>query len=224
MRRESGTKPLAGGANYGGSFTGVGEPSGWFTALDADTGKIAWQYHADAAVLSGITPTAGGIVLGGDTAGNFFVFESDTGKVLKNVATGGSLSGGVITYENHGKQYVAFTSGNVSRSLFGATGRPSIVVMALPETVLAREAAAQKADITRGRDLYYGLCGACHGGDGKTWQPIDLTKVKHKMTLEELVAFIKKPRAPMPQPFPAPLNAQDERDIHDIASFIMQWQ
>ncbi len=224
MRRESGTKPVAGGANYGGSFSGIGEPSGWFTALDADTGKLLWQYHADAAVLSGITPTAGGIVLGGDNAGNFFVFDSDSGKVLKSVATGGSLSGGVVTYENRGKQYVAFTSGNVSRSLFGATGRPSIVVMALPAAVLAREAAAQKADFTRGRDLYYGLCGACHGGDGKTWQPIDLTKVKNKMTLEELVAFIKKPRAPMPQPFPDPLNAQDERDIHDIASFIMQWQ
>ena len=26
------------------------------------------------------------------------------------------------------------------------------------------------------------------------------------------------------EPFPEPLNAQDERDIHDIASFIMQWQ
>ena len=224
MRRESGTKPVAGGPNFGGSFSGVGEPSGWFTALDADTGKIAWQYHADAAVLSGITPTAGGIVLGGDNAGNFFVFESDTGKVLKSVATGGSLSGGVVTYENRGKQYVAFTSGNVSRSLFGATGRPSIVVMALPAAVLAREAATQQADVTRGRDLYYGLCGACHGADGKNWQPVDLTKVKHKMTLDELVAFIKQPRAPMPQPFPDPLNAQDERDIHDIASFIMQWQ
>lgn len=224
MRRESGTKPVAGGANYGGSFTGVGQPSGWFTALDADSGKIAWQYHADAAVVSGITPTAGGIVLGGDNAGNFFVFESDSGKVLKSIATGGSLSGGVITYENHGKQYVAFTSGNVSRSLFGATGRPSIVVMALPEATLAREAAAQTTDITRGRDLYFGLCGACHGADGKTWQPVDLTKVKNKMNIDELVAFIKKPRAPMPQPFPEPLNAQDERDIRDIAAFLMQWQ
>lgn len=222
--RESGTKPRAGGANYGGSWSGIGTASGWFSALDADTGKVAWQYHADAAVLSGITPTAGGIVMGGDNAGNFFVFDSDNGKVLKSVATGGSLSGGVITYETRGKQYVAFTSGNVSRSLFGAVGRPSIVVMALPAAVLAKEAATQKADITHGRDLFFGLCGACHGADGKAWRPIDLTKVKNKMTEAELVAFIKKPRAPMPAPFPEPLNAQDERDIRDIAAFLMQWQ
>ena len=96
--------------------------------------------------------------------------------------------------------------------------------MALPEATLAREAAAQTTDITRGRDLYFGLCGACHGADGKTWQPVDLTKVKNKMNIDELVAFIKKPRAPMPQPFPEPLNAQDERDIRDIAAFLMQWQ
>ncbi len=224
FRRESGTKPTVGGTNYGGSWSGVGKASGWFTALDGDTGKVIWQYHADAAVLSGITPTAGGIVLGGDNAGNFFVFASDTGKVLKSVATGGSLSGGVITYENHGKQYLAFTSGNVSRTVFGATGRPSIVVMALPEAVLAKEAAAQKVDPERGHNLYFGMCGSCHGADGKNANPIDLTKVKDKMTQEQLVAFIKKPRAPMPQPYPEPLNAQDERDIQDIAAFIMQWQ
>ena len=222
--RESGTTPVAGGTNYGGTWSGVGKASGWFTALDADTGKVQWQYHADAAVLSGITPTAGGIVMGGDNAGNFFVFDSDNGKVLKTVATGGSLSGGVITYENRGRQYVAFTSGNVSRSVYGASGRPSIVVMALPAAVLAKEAAEDKTDLAHGRSLYFGLCGACHGADGKSWRPFDLTKVKHKMTEAELVAFIKKPRSPMPPPFPEPRNAKDERDIRDIAAFLMQWE
>src|SRR5262249_50191849 len=47
------------------SASRVGEsdpPKGWLSALDADTGKIKWQYHSDAPIVAGVTPTAGGIV------------------------------------------------------------------------------------------------------------------------------------------------------------------
>jgi len=36
--------------------------SGWLVATDADTGKVKWRFHAMAPVLSGITPTAGGVI------------------------------------------------------------------------------------------------------------------------------------------------------------------
>ena len=224
FRSEPGTQPQAGGSNMGGTWTGVGAATGWVTALDADTGKKLWQFHADSAVLGAVTPTAGGIVFSGDNAGNFRVFDSTSGKILKTVDTGGSLSGGMITYEAKGKQYVSFTSGNVSRTLFGAVGRPSVVVMALPDAVIAAEVSLNKPDIARGHDLYNGVCGVCHGADGKTWHGVDLTRVKDKMDAEQLMAFIKKPRSPMPKPFPEPLDAQSLRDIRDIANFIMQWK
>ena len=224
FRSEKGTQPRPGAGNFGGTWTGVGEAKGWLSALDADTGEVRWRYHAEAAVLSGITPTAGGIVLGGDNAGNFFAFDSDSGKILKTIATGGSLSGGVITYEARGKQYVAITSGNVSRTLFGAIGRPTIVVMALPDAVIAKGNAATGPDVARGRELYYAVCGVCHGADGKTWNGVDLTTIKDKWKTEDLIAFIKKPRAPMPPPFPSPLDEQNLRDIRDIAAFVMQWK
>jgi alcohol dehydrogenase (cytochrome c) len=133
IKSEPGSKFARGSVNNGGSWSPSTEPAtGWISAIDANTGKMRWQYHAESPVVSGITPTAGGIVLGGDSAGNFLVFNSLTGAVLKKVATGGALAGGVITYEQRGKQYIAFASGNISRSVWGAPGRPSIVVMALP--------------------------------------------------------------------------------------------
>ena len=217
------SKPEPGGYLMGGKWSGIGAPRGWIYALDADTGAVAWRYHADNAVLGGITTTAGGIVLGGDNAGTFLVFDGASGKVLKSVATGGSLSGGMITYQIGAKQYVAMTSGNISRSLFGASGRPNILIMALPDSAIAAESDG-KPSATRGRELYLASCAVCHGADGNFWHPIDLRQVKSKMTYEQVVAFIHNPRSPMPKVFPEPVSPSEEAHIRDIATFIMQWQ
>jgi hypothetical protein len=45
--------------------------------------------------------------------------------------TDGSIAGGVVTYTVRGKQYVAFTSGNVSRGTFDTQGSPKLVILAL---------------------------------------------------------------------------------------------
>ena len=218
------SKPAPGGYFMGGKWTGIGEPRGWIYALNGDTGAVEWKYHADNAVLGGITPTAGGILLGGDNAGTFLVFDSASGKILKSVATGGSLSGGMITYQIRGKQYVAMTSGNVSRSLFGAIGRPNILVMALPDSVIAAQNDTSKPSAARGHDLYTQSCAVCHGPEGNAWNPVDLRLVKNKMKLEDLEAFIHNPRAPMPHVFAEPLSVADQKIIRDIATFILQWQ
>ena len=53
------------------------KPSGWVTAVDANTGAVRWKYHSDTPVIGGVTPTAGGVVLTGD----------DAGKDLKSIKT-----------------------------------------------------------------------------------------------------------------------------------------
>ena len=111
--------------------------SGWVTALDAANGKVKWQYHAKAPVVSGITPTAGGLIFGGDTRGTFFALDSNTGAPLFTLPGQGMIAGGVITYALDGKQYVAFTSGNVSRLTFGELGDPAIVVLAVDKAAPA---------------------------------------------------------------------------------------
>lgn len=105
--------------------------SGWVTATDAGTGKVKWKFHTPQPVVAGVTPTAGGVVFTGGLAGNFFVLDAQTGQVLLKYPTGGGLAGGVITYAVGGKQYVAMTSGNVSRTTFKTTGSPKIIIMAL---------------------------------------------------------------------------------------------
>jgi PQQ-dependent dehydrogenase (methanol/ethanol family) len=197
-------------------------PAGWVTAVDANTGTIRWKYHSDTPVIGGVTPTAGGIVMTGDNAGNFLIFDSDSGNVLLKESTGGALAGGVVTYARAGKQYVAFTSGNVSPTAFGAVGRPSIVIMALPAPP-STAAAAPGADPTRGKQLYTQACGGCHGPDGDRIAGKDLKSVKTRMTAQKIAAFILNPLPPMPRVFPEPRTAEDERDLRDVAAFVATW-
>ncbi len=221
---EPGTKPAVGGYNMGGTWSGLGTPRGWIVGIDADSGEVAWRYHADYPVVGALTATAGNVLFGGDNAGKFLVFDADTGEILKEVATGGSLSGGLITYAQRGRQYVAMTSGNISRSLFGAMGRPSILIMALPQAVIAAGQNTAASSAARGHVAYGRYCAVCHGAQGSDWQNVDLKAVKRKMNAEQLVAFMRNPRAPMPKPFAEPWSSADEQRARDIAAFLMQWQ
>lgn len=221
---EPGTKPVIPGYHLGGTWTGLGTPRGWIFAVDAGSGDVAWKYHGEHPFVSAVTPTAGGIVFTGDNHGNLFVFDSDSGDILHKTDTGGSMSGGVITYEVDQRQYVAVTSGNVSRSLFGARGRPTIIVMALPQDVIAAERDNTASVVARGKRGYATSCSVCHGADGKAWNNVDLAAIRDKMTLESLVTFIREPRAPMPKVFAEPLSAADETRIREIATYLMNWE
>ena len=216
-----------GALNYGGTWTPTLDvPTGWITAIDAGTGKIKWRYHAESPVVSGITPTAGGVVLAGDNAGNFLILNSVTGELLTKIATEGSLSGGVITYLQEGRQFVAFTSGNVSRSVFGAVGRPTIIVMALPPTLPSSVAGGAKVpDANRGREVFYSMCAGCHGIDGKNivYDGGDLTTINKRMSQEQIIAWVRNPKPPMPKVFPDLLEQKEEDDLNDVATFLAEW-
>lgn len=221
---EPGSTFTAGALNYGGTWTPTSDvATGWITAVDAGSGKVKWQYHAESPVVGGITPTAGGVLLGGDNAGNFLVFNSVSGEILKKVATGGSVSGGVITYLQKGIQYIAFTSGNISRTIFGAAGRPSIIIMALPAAATASITNSRRVpDAAHGQQVFYAMCAGCHGPDGKNvvYDGGDLTTVKQRMSLEQIVAWIRNPKPPMPKAFPEPLQESEEADLKDVATFV----
>jgi alcohol dehydrogenase (cytochrome c) len=118
---------------YGTSYApGKGDTaSGWLTAIDATSGRVRWQFHAPQPIVAGVTPTASGLVFNGDLAGNFYAFDAGTGNRLYTYATGGAIAGGVITYAVRGRQYVATTSGNVSRTTFQTAGSPTIIVFGL---------------------------------------------------------------------------------------------
>ncbi len=229
LRSKPGTSYVPKGLNMGGGpalprsgGTPPPPPSGWVTAVNADNGTVRWKYHADTPVLGGVTPTAGGIVMTGDNAGDFLVFDSDSGKLLLKLATGGAIAGGVVTYSQGGKQYVAFTSGNVSPTAFGAVGRPSVVLMALPTSPPSAQAATGP-DAARGKQIYLQTCGSCHGPDGNKVTGFDLKSPKSQLSADQIRAIILNPPPPMPRLFPDPRMADDERDIRDVAAFVANW-
>lgn len=217
----------------GGTFTLVSDPppSGWITSVDAASGKVRWRFHADAPVVSGITPTAGGVVFAGDMGGNVYALDSNDGKVAFKYATGGAIAGGVITYRIGETQYLAATSGNVSRLVWGESGLPSIVIFRLGGA--AASAAVTSAsppaltiaasDAARGATLFATTCAACHGsrGEGLTGPP--LKAIGKRLSLPELSAWIMNPVATidtglkMPRLYPSALT---EQDVFDVAAFV----
>lgn len=104
--------------------------NGWITAVDPITGTVRWRYQAGTPMLAAVTATSGGVVFTGDLDGQFLVLDARNGDRLYSFATGGSMMGGVLSYQIGGRQFVAALAGSQS-ALYGAHGSPSVVLFAL---------------------------------------------------------------------------------------------
>ena len=117
---------------YGGAV--VPDPKeqarGWLTAVDSVSGKVRWKQQWPTPIVAAVTATSGGVLFTGDLDNNFLVLDAATGKTLYRFNTGGSVGGGVLTYELDGKQYVATTSGVVS-GFFGGSGTSAIIIFSM---------------------------------------------------------------------------------------------
>ena len=118
---------------YGGAVTPDPreQARGWLQAIDATTGAMRWRRQWPTPLVAGITVTSGGVLFTGDLNNDFLAIDASNGKTLYRFNTGGSIGGGVISYEIGGKQYVATTSGVVS-GFFGGSGTSAIIVFSLP--------------------------------------------------------------------------------------------
>jgi PQQ-dependent dehydrogenase (methanol/ethanol family) len=105
--------------------------AGWVTATDADTGQIKWRFRAGAPVLSGLTPTSGGLLFVGDMDKHAYAFDAGTGNVLWRADLPGAPGGGVITYMVDGKQRVAFVTGTRSPIFPVSPSSAKIVIFGL---------------------------------------------------------------------------------------------
>lgn len=232
------TKYSPDAASFGGTVIPDGPVTGWVTSLDSETGQVRWRYHAEKPVVAGVTPTAGGVTFTGDIAGNFLVFESRTGQLLRKVPTGGALAGGVVTYEIGGRQYVAFDSGNVSRMAFGALGLPSVVIMTLDPQDKSHSPAAGgqlgersgsgtpaspglpgSSDPAAGQRLYTQVCVSCHGPDGNLVAGHELARATVRLGREATIRAIEKPKAPMPKLYPGLISGQD---VANVAAYLRE--
>jgi alcohol dehydrogenase (cytochrome c) len=120
LRSVSIGQPWAGMATWNpfdmfGIFAGTeGHWAGWVYAVDADTGVWKWRLKSNYPILSGMTPTAGGVVFFGDAGGNFYALDVANGQRLWGQKIGGAIGGGVITYTANGAQKVAVATGFTS--------------------------------------------------------------------------------------------------------------
>jgi alcohol dehydrogenase (cytochrome c) len=205
--------------DFGGTVEPDGPTTGWVTALDPATGAVRWKYHAEKPVIAGVTPTAGGITFAGDLGGSLLVFDSKSGKLLRKVAAGGAMAGGLVTYEARGRQYVALAAGNVSRNAFGDLGVPSVVIMALdpPRPTIVRNVAAPASDAELGQRTYGQVCQSCHGADGNLIADHKLGNLAARRDLASTIEYIKKPKLPMPTLYPALL---DEKSVVAVATWL----
>jgi len=125
-------KIFVGSANGFGDLDPVEKSSGWVTAVNAESGKVIWKYHAPKSMIAALTPTASGLLLTGNLDGNLLVFDAATGKILLNKKVGGPIGGGIITYSIDGKQYIAIATGLNGYLFKTVFGRSSIVIYSLP--------------------------------------------------------------------------------------------
>ena len=118
-----------------GSF---GNWAGWVYAVDADTGVWKWRLKSNYPILSGMTPTAGGIVFFGDMGGNFYAVDVANGQRLWGQKIGGAIGGGVITYTANGAQRIAVATGFTSILWPTEVVTGKIVILGLDDTSASR--------------------------------------------------------------------------------------
>lgn len=214
----------------GGSFKADTDGSGWITSIGATTGKVRWKYHTDAPVVGAITPTAGGVTFAGDLGGVLYAFRSSNGELLTRIDTGGAIAGGIITYQADRQQYLAITSGNISRTTWPtASGIPSVIIYRKgsgksrasetpAKATVAQPAPVRLGDAGLGKTTFESICAGCHGNAGEGSAGPKLRGIAARYSQEQAVAFIKAPKPPMPAFYPSMLDAQQ---VEDVAAYIL---
>jgi PQQ-dependent dehydrogenase (methanol/ethanol family) len=91
------------------------EPVGVLQAISAETGETVWTYKQRATMHS-VVATGGGLIFAGDGAGRFRAFDQRTGEVLWEVNLGSPVTGYPVTFAVDGRQYVAVSTGELSRA------------------------------------------------------------------------------------------------------------
>jgi len=124
-------KPFIGSAN------GFGQQDpqrfGHITSVDADSGQVLWRYDTDTPMVASVTPTAGGVLLTGDTKGNFLALDAANGRVLLKKGMGDPIGGGISTYMLDNIQYIAVSGGMKNPILQTDSGPAWVAILALPE-------------------------------------------------------------------------------------------
>jgi alcohol dehydrogenase (cytochrome c) len=95
-----GTRDLAGVEHYGA-----------IKALEAETGKLCWEFRLHTPSSAGVLSTAGGLVFTGTREGWFFALDAASGKPLWHFQTGGEIGASPVSFLVDQKQHIAIAAG-----------------------------------------------------------------------------------------------------------------
>jgi glucose dehydrogenase len=110
----SSAKDAPGMIHTGSVFTNVQKPkiqTGTFSAIDVNTGRIAWQHTTAKPMIGGALTTGGGLVFAGEAGGMFAAYDAKTGAQLWSYAFVGGVNAPPISYAVNGTQYIAVAAG-----------------------------------------------------------------------------------------------------------------
>jgi alcohol dehydrogenase (cytochrome c) len=97
----------------GGEQALVGEKAhGAIRALEAETGKLKWEFRLHSPPWAGVLSTAGGLVFGGTNEGQVFALDATTGEPCWRFQTGGTVHSNPIAFSLDGAQRVAIAAGH----------------------------------------------------------------------------------------------------------------
>jgi alcohol dehydrogenase (cytochrome c) len=97
----------------GGAFTNVpgGVQTGNVSAVNYNTGKIAWQVKTPQPLIGGSLATSGGLLFTGEGNGAFKAYDSSNGKLLWQFQAGAGVDAPPSSYVADGKQYIVVGAG-----------------------------------------------------------------------------------------------------------------
>jgi quinohemoprotein ethanol dehydrogenase len=162
---------------------------GFIKAWDPVTQKEAWQIAMGGFWNSGLLTTAGGLLFGGDSYGNFSAYDARSGHKLWSIDLKTGILAPAMSYSIDGQQYVAVLAGwGGLGALFGFKdpktallryqtdqgrlfvfklgGRQSVQPLTAEGTPANEPPPLTPADqqrIAKGFDLYHRTCIGCHG-------------------------------------------------------------
>ena len=160
---------------------------GWLIAWDPVARKTVWRVSLGAHPWNGGTlATAGNLTFQGNAMGEFVAYRADTGQRLWSASTQAGVLAAPIGYAVDGEQYVAIevgwggafglAAGELARDSHVASNIPRILAYKLggaaqlpplpspaPRILDPPPDTADAATLARGKALYHGYCGFCHG-------------------------------------------------------------
>jgi alcohol dehydrogenase (cytochrome c) len=213
------------------STVGFGASPGVFAAIDARTGRIAWQKRWPESCYSGSTTTGGGLVFVGRNSGHLEAYDARTGERRWRFQTGAGANSTATVFERDGTEYVAFYAGGNSLAasphgdnvwLFSLDGTLGPATEVGPGTGTGHGGQGgggtpETGDPDDGATVFSQNCSSCHGADGHGGNGgPDLSRITAAQRPERVAEKVRTGGNGMPA-FSGTLTDQQ---INDVAAYV----